>query len=74
MCEVLDVRLKQLPPLTWNDIDKALRSKTIGEQKLANEILGESVDKNKPRKRKQDLPSDKDKKIRKLEVIEKLSL
>ena len=74
LCEVLDVRLKQLPPLTWNDIDKALRSKTIGEQKLANEILGESVDKNKPRKRKQDLPSDKDKKIRKLEVIEKLSL
>ena len=74
LCEVLDVRLKQLPPLTWDDIDKALRSKTIGEQNLANEILEKSVDKNKPRKRKQDRPCDEGKKIRKLEVIEKFSL
>lgn len=36
--EVLDFRLKQLPPLTWEDIVAALRTKVIAEQTLAKTI------------------------------------
>ena len=36
--EMISERLKQMPPLEWSDITKALESKTIGEKKLADEI------------------------------------
>ena len=38
LLEVLSVRLKQIPPLTWRDIDTALRSDTVGEPQLADRI------------------------------------
>ena len=38
LLEVLSVRLKQIPPLTWRDIDTALRSDTVGEPLLADRI------------------------------------
>ena len=38
LLEVLSVRLKQIPPLTWRDIDTALRSDTVGESQLADRI------------------------------------
>ena len=38
LLEVLLVRLKQIPPLTWRDIDTALRSDTVGEPQLADRI------------------------------------
>ena len=38
LLEILSVRLKKAPALTWGDIDKALRSKSIGEHLLANEL------------------------------------
>ena len=38
LLKVLSVRLKQIPSLTWRDIDAALRSDTVGEVKLANRI------------------------------------
>lgn len=36
--EILSIRLKMSPPLTWNDIDTALRSDAVGESRLANKI------------------------------------
>ena len=36
LLEVLSVRLKQVPSLTWRDIDTALRSDTVGEPLLAD--------------------------------------
>ena len=38
LLEVLSVRLKQIPSLTWRDIDTALRSGPVGEVRLANTI------------------------------------
>ena len=38
LLEVLSVRLKQIPSLTWRDIDTALRSDTVGEPQLAHRI------------------------------------
>ena len=38
LLEVLKRRLKMAEPLTWADIDKALRSQTVGEHRVANEI------------------------------------
>ena len=38
LLKVLSVRLKQIPSLTWRDIDTALRSGPVGEVKLANRI------------------------------------
>ena len=38
LLEVLLVRLKQIPSLTWRDIDTALRSGPVGEVRLANRI------------------------------------
>ena len=38
LLKVLSVRLKQIPSLTWTDIDTALRSGPVGEVKLANRI------------------------------------
>ena len=38
LLEVLSVRLKQIPSLTWRDIDTALRSGPVAEVKLANRI------------------------------------
>ena len=38
LLEVLSVRLRQIPPLTWRDIDTALRSDTVGEPLLADRI------------------------------------
>ena len=38
LLKVLTVRLKQIPSLTWRDIDAALRSDTVGEVRLANTI------------------------------------
>ena len=38
LLEVLSVRLKQIPSLTWRDIDTALRSDTVGEPQLADRI------------------------------------
>ena len=37
--EVLNIRLRKTPPLTWNDIARALKSQTVGEPRLAREIL-----------------------------------
>ena len=36
--EMIDERLKKVTPLTWSDLAAALRSKTIGEERLAAEI------------------------------------
>ena len=38
LLKVLSVRLKQIPSLTWRDIDIALRSDTVGEPLLADTI------------------------------------
>ena len=38
LLEVLSVRFSQIPPLTWRDIDTALRSGPVGEDRLANTI------------------------------------
>ena len=38
LLEVLSVRLKQIPSLTWRDIDTALRSGPVGEPQLADRI------------------------------------
>ena len=38
LLEVLLLRLKQIPSLTWRDIDTALRSGPVGEVRLANRI------------------------------------
>ena len=38
LLEVLSVRLKQIPSLTWRDIETALRSGPVGEVRLANTI------------------------------------
>ena len=38
LLEVLSIRLKQIPSLTWNDIHTALVSESVGEVKLADEI------------------------------------
>ena len=38
LLEVLSVRLKQIPSLTWRDVDTALRSDTVGEPQLADRI------------------------------------
>ena len=38
LLKVLSVRLKQIPSLTWRDIDTALRSDTVGEPLLADRI------------------------------------
>ena len=38
LLEVLLVRLKQIPSLTWRDIETALRSDTVGEPQLADRI------------------------------------
>ena len=37
LLRILDTRLRQTPALTWNDIDTALRSKSVNESGLANE-------------------------------------
>ena len=39
LLKVLSVRLKQIPSLTWRDIDTALRSGPVGEHLLADGIL-----------------------------------
>ena len=41
LLHVLSVRLKQPQPLTWNDIDTALRSVSVGEHGLANRVKKE---------------------------------
>ena len=38
LLKVLSLRLKQIPSLTWRDIDTALRSDTVGEPQLADRI------------------------------------
>ena len=38
LLEVLSFRLRQVPSLTWEDVDVALRSDTVGEPQLANRI------------------------------------
>ena len=38
LLKVLSIRLKQIPPLTLNDVDTALRSDDVGEVRLANRI------------------------------------
>ena len=38
LLKVLSVRLKQIPSLTWRDIDTALRSGSVQEVRLANSI------------------------------------
>ena len=38
LLEVLSVRLKQIPPLTWRDIDTELRSGPVGEPLLADRV------------------------------------
>ena len=38
LLKVLETRLKQIPSLTWRDIDTALRSDTVGEPQLADRI------------------------------------
>ena len=38
LLEVLSVRFSQIPPLTWRDIDTALRSDTVGEPLLADRV------------------------------------
>ena len=38
LLNVLSLRLKQIPSLTWRDIDSALRSDTVGEAQLADRI------------------------------------
>ena len=39
LLHVLSIRLKQDQALTWNDIDTALRSSSVGEPGRANEII-----------------------------------
>ena len=41
LLRILDTRLRQTPALTWNDIDTALRSKSVNESGLANDIQKE---------------------------------
>ena len=41
LLEVLSIRLKQIPSLTWNDIYTALLSESVGEGKLADKIKKE---------------------------------
>ncbi|CAI8046555.1 hypothetical protein GBAR_LOCUS25755, partial [Geodia barretti] len=60
LLRILRIRLKQIPALTWNDIDRALRSRSVGESRLANAIrkdlpshdssLGTALDQEPPRK------------------------
>ena len=60
LLRILRIRLKQIPALTWNDIDRALRSAGVGESRLANAIrkdlhshdssLGTALDQEPPRK------------------------
>ncbi|CAI8032734.1 hypothetical protein GBAR_LOCUS18483, partial [Geodia barretti] len=60
LLRILRIRLKQIPALTWNDIDRALRSRSVGESRLANAIkkdlpshdssLGTALDQEQPRK------------------------
>ena len=60
LLRILRIRLKQIPALTWNDIDRALRSRSVGEGRLANAIrkdlhshdssLGTALDQEPPRK------------------------
>ena len=38
LLQVLSVRLKQIPSLTWRDIDTVLRSDTVGEPQIADRI------------------------------------
>lgn len=38
LLKILSIRLKMIPPLTWNDVDAALRSDAVGESRLANKI------------------------------------
>ena len=38
LLEILTVRTKQTPALTWNLIDKALRSQSVGEHQVADSI------------------------------------
>ena len=38
MLEILSVRVKKTETITWNDIDAALRSHSVGEGKVADEI------------------------------------
>ena len=41
LLEILSIRLKQIPSLTWNDIHTALVSESVGEGKLADKIKKE---------------------------------
>ena len=38
LLNILFFRLKQPQPLTWNDIETALRSESVGESRLANRV------------------------------------
>ena len=38
LLEILSTRLERSPALTWNDIDRALRSRSVGKTQLANSI------------------------------------
>ena len=38
LLEILSVRLKKVEPLTWNDIDRALRLDCVGESRTADGI------------------------------------
>ena len=38
LLEILSVRVKQIEPLTWNDIDTTLRLDCVGESKTADNI------------------------------------
>ena len=41
--KVLEYRLRKLPPLTWHDIVRALRSPAVHEQVLASEIESQYI-------------------------------
>ena len=43
LLNVLSIRLKQDKALTWNDIDTALRSNSVSEPGLANEIIEHNI-------------------------------
>jgi hypothetical protein len=40
LLEVLSVRVKKTETLTWKDVDRALRSDSVGEGKLADRVYG----------------------------------
>ena len=40
LLEVLSIRINKSDPLTWDEIEKALRSASVSENKVANEVMG----------------------------------